>query len=204
MTPSYIHPTAIVDSHEVGAGTRIWAYAHVLSGAVIGENCNIGNHAYVEAGARIGNNVTLKNQVCVWDGVALDDDVFVGPCVAFTNDLYPRSPRMPHVRERYASKSNWLVPTVVEQGATIGANATIVGGLRLGRYCMVAAGAVVTRDVEPFALVVGAPARKLGHVCRCGQRLGETFPDTQCLSCGATAELFRQGVGTVETEATRS
>jgi acetyltransferase-like isoleucine patch superfamily enzyme len=179
----FAHPTAIVESEEIGAGTRIWAYAHVLSQARIGANCNVGDHAFIESGAVLGDNVTLKNHVCVWEGVTIEDDVFVGPHVAFVNDLYPRSPRMPEARERYADKSQWLTTTVLERGCSVGANATILGGLRLGRYCLIAAGAVVTRDVAPFALMAGSPARRVGTVCRCGTKLPEPAPDPVCCTC---------------------
>lgn len=135
----------------------------------------------------VGNNVTLKNHVCVWEGVTLEDDVFVGPHVAFTNDRYPRSPRMPEVRDRYADKDLWLVKTIVEQGCSIGANATIICGVRLGRYCVIAAGAIVTKDVEPFALMVGAPARRVGTVCICGEPLAEPVKLARCSSCQVKA-----------------
>lgn len=189
-TTSFIHPTAIVETDQVGDGTRVWAYAHILAGARVGGHCNICDHAYIEGGAVLGNNVTVKNHVCIWEGVTLEDDVFVGPFVSFTNDLRPRSPRMPEARRRYAHKENWLVPTVVEQGCTIGANATIVAGVRLGRYSFIAAGATVTSDVEPFALVRGVPARKVGYVCRCGNKLETTFLSETCLYCGATPEIM--------------
>ena len=185
-----VHPTAIVESQHIGEATRIWAYAHVLPGAAIGRNCNLGDHVFVEGGVNIGDNVTIKNNVCVWEGVTLEDDVFVGPSVVFTNDRQPRSPRMPEARERYHDKTNWLVATVVERGATLGANATLLGGIRIGRYSFVAAGATVTRNVAPFALVAGCPARPVGHVCRCGTRLGPNFPSTTCPSCGTGADIF--------------
>lgn len=183
----YVHPTALVESEAVGSGTRVWAYAHVLRNAQVGENCNIGDHAFVESGAVVGNNVTLKNHVCVWEGVTLEDDVFVGPHVAFTNDRYPRSPRMAEVRGRYADKNAWLVTTVVEQGCSIGANATIVCGVRLGRYSVIAAGAIVTKDVEPFALMMGAPARRVGTVCVCGEPLAAGVQSTDCSNCQTKA-----------------
>ena len=151
----------------------MWAFAHVMRGARIGGNCNLGDHAFVESGATVGNNVTLKNNVCVWMGVTLEDDVFVGPNATFTNDRHPRSPRMPEAAARYESTDRWLSPTVVERGVSIGGNATILPGIRLGRYSMIAAGSIVTADVPPFALMVGAPARLVGHVCRCGQKLVE-------------------------------
>ena len=156
MADSYFHPAALVESEAVGAGTRVWAFAHVMRDARLGKNCNVGDHAFVESGAIVGDNVTLKNNVCVWAGVTLEDDVFVGPNATFTNDRYPRSPRMREAASRYESTEHWLALTVVERGVSIGANVTIVPGLRLGRYCMIAAGSIVTVDVPPFALVVGA------------------------------------------------
>jgi UDP-2-acetamido-3-amino-2,3-dideoxy-glucuronate N-acetyltransferase len=132
----------------------------------------------------------LKNHVCVWQGVTIEDDVFVGPLVAFTNDLRPRSPRMAVVGERYADPANWLVPTVVEQGASIGANATILPGVRIGRYSMIAAGATVTKDVQPFALMVGCPARRVAFVCRCGQKLNGHPATSSCAHCGTSLESF--------------
>jgi acetyltransferase-like isoleucine patch superfamily enzyme len=189
MANSRFHPTALVESAQIGDGTRVWAFAHVMAGARVGSNCNLGDHTFVEGGAVIGNNVTLKNNVCVWDGITLEDDVFVGPNVAFTNDRFPRSPRMMQVRERYARPEHWLEPTVVERGVTIGANATVLPGIRLGRYSMVAAGAVVTADVPPFALVVGSPGRRVADVCRCGQKLTGNYRSAACVQCGETPEM---------------
>jgi UDP-2-acetamido-3-amino-2,3-dideoxy-glucuronate N-acetyltransferase len=166
------HPSALVESTAVGVGTRIWAFAHVLRGARIGAHCNIGDHCFVEGGARIGDNVTIKNGVALWDGVVVRDNVFVGPFAVFTNDLAPRSPRFPGAARRYASRG-WLSRTVVEEGASIGANATILSGLRIGRFAMIGAGAVVTRTVSAYALMIGAPARQVGWVCECGRRLAE-------------------------------
>ncbi|MCA9245487.1 MAG: N-acetyltransferase [Planctomycetales bacterium] len=188
MQDVYIHPAAIVETDQIGAGSRIWAHAHLLGGATVGANCNLGDGVFLEGGAIVGNNVTLKNHVCVWDGVVIEDDVFVGPCVAFTNDRYPRSPRMPSVAQRYAEKENWLECTMVRRGVTIGANATILPGVELGAYCVVAAGAVVTRNVAPFALVAGTPARETGSVCRCGRPLGGSFRELECLCCGETPQ----------------
>jgi acetyltransferase-like isoleucine patch superfamily enzyme len=186
MGGCYFHPTALVESDQIGEGTRIWAFAHVMPGARVGRNCNLGDHVFVESRASIGNNATIKNNVCIWTGVELGDDVFVGPNVAFTNDRFPRSPRMIQAQERYENSENWLLHTVVEQGASIGANATILPGVRLGRYCMVAAGALVTSDVPQFALVVGSPARIVGELCRCGQRLAGSHRTTTCEHCGET------------------
>jgi len=189
MAERYFHPAALVETDEVGVGTRVWAYAHVMRGARVGDCCNVGDHAFVESGAVVGNNVTLKNNVCVWAGVTLEDDVFVGPNATFTNDRYPRSPRMPEAAARYETLERWLSTTVVEQGVSIGANATIVPGVRIGRYSMIAAAALVTADVAPFSLMVGAPARPVGFVCRCGQKLLGNYRTTACDVCGETPRM---------------
>ena len=177
------HPKAIVESDAVGSGTRVWAFAHVMDGAVIGAECNIGEHVFVESGAVLGDRVTVKNCVQVWEGVTLEEDVFVGPCAVFTNDRYPRSPRSDAVGTRYGTKE-WLEPITVRKGATVGANATVVSGVKIGRYAMVAAGSVVTKDVPDHALVMGVPAQAAGHVCRCGQRLEPAFDGYDCTACG--------------------
>jgi acetyltransferase-like isoleucine patch superfamily enzyme len=189
MAGTRFHPAALVESDAIGDGTRIWAFAHVMPGARVGSNCNLGDHVFVESGVSIGDNATIKNNVCLWAGVTLEDDVFVGPNVTFTNDRFPRSPRMAQARGRYVHVDQWLRATVVERGASIGANATVLPGVRLGRYCMVAAGALVTGDVPPFALVRGAPARRVGDVCRCGQKLAGSYRTAACDDCGETPEL---------------
>ena len=160
----FIHSTAIVeDGAMLGDNTRIWHFAHVRSGARIGRNCNIGKDVYIDVGVEIGDNVKIQNGVSVYRGVKIEDDAFIGPHVVFTNDLYPRS-----------FNRDWkVVPTLVRRGASIGANATIVCGVTIGEYAMVAAGAVVTRDVPPHGLVMGNPARLRGFVCYCGKPLRE-------------------------------
>ena len=182
----FVHPMALNESQSVGDGTRIWAYAHVMEGSLVGKNCNIGEHCFVERGAVVGDGVTLKNGVCVWDGVEIEDYAFIGPLVALTNDRHPRSPRLnvDSVQRRYSEK-DWLVPTRICQGASIGANATIVCGSIIGRYAMVAAGAVVTKDVGAHELVAGSPARPIGAVCLCGQKLLGDNLQGICRSCGA-------------------
>ncbi|MCA9157453.1 MAG: N-acetyltransferase [Planctomycetales bacterium] len=181
-----IHPTALVETENIGDSTHVWAYAHVMQGAQIGNQVNIGDHAFIEGGAIIGDRVTLKNRVCVWEGVTIEDDVFVGPCVTFTNDKNPRSPRMEKARARYATREGWLVTTLVRRGCSIGAAATLVPGIELGAFSMIGAGALVTKDVPPYALVCGSPAKRVADVCGCGQKLSGTFDQTTCPHCEET------------------
>jgi UDP-2-acetamido-3-amino-2,3-dideoxy-glucuronate N-acetyltransferase len=183
---SRIHAQALVESEDIGDGTSIWAFAHVMKGVRIGRNANIGDHAFLESGAVLGNNVTIKNQVCIWEGVVIEDDVFVGPLVTFTNDRYPRSPRMPEVKERYSSRENWLCQTWVRRGCAIGAGAVICPGVELGAYSVVGAGAVVTRSVPPFTMVYGNPARIMRDVCSCGEPLAAAWNVANCSRCGET------------------
>lgn len=175
-----VHESAYVDDGAViGPRTRVWHFCHVLAGAVIGAGCSLGQNVVVMGGTRIGNNVKIQNNVSVYEGVELEDDVFCGPSMVFTNVVNPRS----HVSRRHEYRR-----TLVRRGATIGANATIVCGSTLGEYAFVGAGAVVTRDVPPFALMLGVPARRAGWMCRCGERL----PDDgrgRCAACGARYEL---------------
>lgn len=180
-----IHATALVETDHLGDSTNVWAYAHVMSGAVVGNNCNLGDHVFVEGGATIHDNVTIKNNVCIWDGVTIEDGVFVGPSVTFTNDRFPRSPRLPQAKSKYADES-WLCRTVVRHGVSIGAAATICPGVELGQFSMIGAGAVVTKDVAPFSLVVGSPAKKIADVCVCGQTLDGPHESTTCPACGQT------------------
>lgn len=176
----FIHPHALVDlGVAIGSGTRVWAFAHLVKGAVVGSDCNICDHTFVEGGVRIGNRVTLKCGVYLWDGLVLEDDVFVGPCVAFTNDIRPRSKRHP---------GEYLI-TTLRQGCSLGANATILPGLTIGRWAMVGAGTVVTRDVPDYALVVGNPGRFRGWVCRCGQKLGEFSAGVARCGCGLSYRM---------------
>ena len=194
MTKPYVHPTALAESREIGAGTRVWAFSHILEGARVGENCNIGDHCFIESGAVVGDNVTLKNGNMVWEGVHLADGVFVGPNVFFTNDLHPRSPRLPQAHARYAEKEKWLVPTRIERGAALGAGAVILAGVTVGEYATVGAGAVVTKSVAPHALVVGNPARQIGWVCRCGKGLKFQRRRGKCAECGGSFSLTKEGV----------
>lgn len=186
MTGVFVHPLAVVDDGaEIGEGTRIWHFAHVRSSAKVGKACNIGKDVYIDADVIIGDNVKIQNGVSVYHGVVIEDDVFCGPHMTFTNDMYPR-----------AFGDAWQVfKTLVRKGASIGAHATIVCDVTLGEYCMVGSGAVVTKDVPAHGLVVGNPARLVGFVCRCGQPLKkETSRDRnsiklQCSKCNEVTTL---------------
>jgi UDP-2-acetamido-3-amino-2,3-dideoxy-glucuronate N-acetyltransferase len=174
---AYIHESAYVDDGAtIGAGSKIWHFCHIMPGAVIGRRSNLGQNVVVMGGTRIGDNVKIQNNVSIYEGVELEDDVFCGPSMVFTNVINPRS----HVSRKHEYKK-----TLVRRGATIGANATIVCGVTLGEYAFVGAGSVVTRDVPAFALLVGVPGRRIGWMCRCGERL-------QGLSCGVCGTHYVQ------------
>ena len=178
-----IHPQALVDAGAtIGPRTRVWAFAHVVKGAVIGEDCNICDHTFIEGGVRIGNRVTLKCGVYLWDGLVLEDDVFVGPCAAFTNDLRPRSGQHPG---EYPT-------TRLQQGCSIGAGAVVLPGLSIGHWAMAGAGAVVTRDVPDHALVVGNPARFRRWICRCTKELTFGEGAEEHCDCGRRYRLVSQ------------
>jgi acetyltransferase-like isoleucine patch superfamily enzyme len=159
----FVHEKALCESLNIGHGSRVWAFSHVLPGAGIGRNCNIGEHVFIENKVVIGNGCTIKNGVAIWDKITLEDHVFVGPNVVFTNDLRPRA-FIKRGLDQY-------LPTVLKQGCTIGANATLVCGIIVGEYAMVGAGSVVTKDVPSHTLVLGNPARIVERVCYCGTRL---------------------------------
>jgi UDP-2-acetamido-3-amino-2,3-dideoxy-glucuronate N-acetyltransferase len=158
-----VHPTAIIDEgSEIGEGTRIWHFSHVMTGCVIGERCNIGQNVVVSPGVRLGNNVKVQNNVSIYTGVTCEDDVFLGPSMVFTNVINPRSAIV---------RKNEFRETVVKKGASIGANATIICGNEIGEYAMIGAGAVITKQVLPYALMVGNPAKQLGWVSEYGHKL---------------------------------
>ena len=159
----FVHESSYVDDGAVvGDDTKIWHFSHVMKGAVIGQRCNLGQNVVVMPGTRIGDNCKIQNNVSIYEGVELEDDVFCGPSMVFTNVINPRSE---------VSRKHEYMKTLVKRGVSIGANATIVCGVTLGEYAFVGAGAVVTRDVKPYALVAGVPARQIGWMCRCGIRL---------------------------------
>lgn len=180
MAKPFIHESAYVDEGaRIGADTKVWHFSHVLGGAVIGERCSLGQNVVVMNGVTIGNNVKIQNNVSVYEGVELADDVFCGPSMVFTNVLNPRS---------HVSRRNEYLKTRVGRGATIGANATIVCGVTLGEYAFVGAGSVITGDVPAYALMVGVPARKVGWMCQCGERLPTDNP-AGCKVCGSRYRL---------------
>ena len=164
-----IHPTAEVQTTTIGEGTRVWQFCVILEGAIIGRNCNINFNVFIENDVVIGDNVTIKPGVQVWDGVRLSDNVFVGPNATFNNDRTPRS-------KRYPSE---FLKTIIEEGVSIGANATISAGIRIGRYSMIGAGSVLTKNVEPFTLWYGNPAQKMGFVTRNGITLNTKLMDKE-------------------------
>jgi UDP-2-acetamido-3-amino-2,3-dideoxy-glucuronate N-acetyltransferase len=180
-TPYFVHESSFVDQPcEIGEGTKIWHFSHVMAGSKIGRRCNIGQNVVISPRVTIGDNVKIQNNVSVYTGVELEDDVFCGPSMVFTNVINPRS----HVprRDQYQK-------TLVKRGASIGANATVVCGHTIGRYAFIGAGAVVTRDVPDYALVLGNPARIAGWMCRCGERLPlpgnpDAEAEATCKSCG--------------------
>jgi len=169
----YKHPLALVETEALGPGTRVWAWAHVMSGARVGADCNIGEHCFVESGVVLGDRVTVKNGVAVWNGVVAEDDVFLGPNAVLTNDLRPRS-------KIYRGP---VQSTLLKRGASVGANATLLCGITVGTHAMIGAGAVVTRNVPPHALVVGNPGRVVGRVCDCGARLKGRGTSVRCAEC---------------------
>jgi UDP-2-acetamido-3-amino-2,3-dideoxy-glucuronate N-acetyltransferase len=181
---TFVHSTAVIDDDvELGDGTRVWHFVHVSAGARIGAQCSLGQNVFVGRGVRVGAGAHIQNNVSLYEGVELEADVFVGPSCVFTNVKNPRA---------FVSRKHAYLPTRVGRGASLGANATIVCGVTLGQYCFVGAGAVVTRDVAPYALVVGAPAKQLGYVCRCGERL-RGQGSTVCGECGEQYQIGTEG-----------
>jgi len=182
----FVHERGLCESESVGKGTRVWAFAHVMKGATIGEGCNVGGGAFVESGVVIGDRVTIKNGVQIYDKVTIEDDVFLGPNMIFTNDMNPRAAFKKPVDE--------FLPTLVKTGVSIGANATIVCGVTLGEHAFIGAGTVVIRDVPAHAMMVGNPAKQIGWMCVCGGKLGETEGTFWCADCDRNYELGELGL----------
>jgi UDP-2-acetamido-3-amino-2,3-dideoxy-glucuronate N-acetyltransferase len=196
MTDYFVHESSFVDEGaEIGAGTKIWHFCHVMPGARIGRDCNIGQNVFIGSDVRIGDNVKIQNNVSIYTGVIIEDDVFLGPSMVFTNVINPRS----HVPRRDEYQA-----TLAKQGASIGANATIVCGVTLGRYAFVGAGAVITRDVPDYALVYGNPARVQGWICQCGIKLhfepNGNEERATCKSCGGRYVKWGETVRPIEAE----
>jgi UDP-2-acetamido-3-amino-2,3-dideoxy-glucuronate N-acetyltransferase len=185
----FIHESSYVDDGcEIGEGTKIWHFSHIMAGSRLGRRCNIGQNVVVSPGVQIGDNVKIQNNVSVYTGVILEDDVFCGPSMVFTNVAIPRS---------HVSRKNEYLQTLVKRGATLGANSTIVCGHTIGSFAFVGAGAVVTRDIPDYALVIGNPARIAGWMCECGVKLasGAQAPaDVACVSCGSKYKATPSGV----------
>ncbi len=184
MAEYFVHESSYVDDNvKIGKGTKIWHFSHILKGAAIGENCSLGQNVNVGNNVKIGNGCKLQNNVSVYEGVEMEDYVFCGPSMVFTNDLTPRA--------KYPKGSAGYKKTLLKEGATVGANATIVCGHNIGRWAMIAAGAVVTKNVKDHALMAGVPARRIGWVCECGTVLGE---DLKCSSCGREYTETEEGL----------
>lgn len=184
MSDVFVHESSYVDAGAViGAGTKVWHFCHVMPGAVIGARCSLGQNVVVMGGTRIGNNVKIQNNVSIYEGVELEDDVFCGPSCVFTNVINPRS---------HVSRKDEYRRTLVRHGSSIGANATIVCGVTLGEYAFIGAGAVVAHDVPAHALMVGVPARRVGWVCHCGERL---VVEAGHATCGRCRAGYREAAG---------
>lgn len=178
---TYIHPTSDVQSKNIGQDTFIWQFSIVLPGALIGNNCNINAYCFIENDVIIGNNVTVKCGVSLWDGIQIEDEVFIGPNVAFINDKIPRSKILP----------TRLIGAYIEKGASIGANSTIMGGIRIGKYAMIGAGSMVTKNIPNNTLWYGNPARYIGYVCVCGYKLDELL---HCSNCSADYKIINDRI----------
>jgi UDP-2-acetamido-3-amino-2,3-dideoxy-glucuronate N-acetyltransferase len=182
----FVHSTAVVDEGaEIGAGTKIWHFTHIMSGARIGENCIIGQNVFIGSGALLGNNIKVQNNVSIYGGVILEDDVFCGPSMVFTNVFNPRS---------FISRKKEFWKTLIKRGATIGANVTIVCGNTIGQYAFIGAGSVVTRGVPDYALVYGNPGKVKGWVCQCAEEITFRSGKAVCKACGKRYKKDRFGV----------
>ncbi|MGM9745857.1 MAG: acyltransferase [Paludibacteraceae bacterium] len=187
MTNYFKHESAYVDEGcTIGQGTKIWHFSHIMSGCTIGDECNIGQNVVISPDVRLGRNVKIQNNVSVYTGVVCEDDVFLGPSMVFTNVINPRS---------HVSRKNEYRRTLIRRGASVGANATIVCGHEIGEYALIGAGSVVTKDVKPYALMVGNPARQVGWVSAYGEKL--TFDEKGEAVCPATGEHYRLNDGQV-------
>ena len=196
MNKAYVHPTAVVEkTAKIGEGSKVWHFVHVRKKAEIGEECVLGHSVYIGKAAKIGNRVKLQNRATVYQGVKIEDDVFVGPHVTFTNDPYPRS-----------YSDNWqITPTLVKNGASIGAGTVVICGTTIGEYAMIGAGSIVTKNTPPHALAYGNPAKIRGFVCRCGRQLTkeeeqQNYILMRCPICNEKIEIPRKNYARIEHE----
>ncbi len=190
MKTYFSHSTAVIDKGaKIGKGTKVWHFTHIREGAKIGKNCVIGQNCYIASRAVIGNGVKIENNVSLFDLVTLEDNVFVGPSAVFINDLNPRAP--------YPKGGKWI-PTLVKNGATVGANATILCGITIGRWAFVACGAVITKNVKDYSIVIGNPAKQSGWLCECGEKLHFKNKKTECSKCGRVYKKEKNNIVLVE------
>lgn len=186
----FVHETSVIDHPcEIGKGSKVWHFCHIMAGAHIGENCNLGQNVMIGSGVRIGDRVKIQNNVSIYKGVEVEDDVFIGPSAVFTNVINPRS---------FIERKDEFRQTLLKKGSTIGANSTIVCGVEIGEYALIGAGSTVTKDVKPYALVMGVPARQTGWVSKNGQKL--EFDEKGIAICPATGEKYHLADEKVEQE----
>lgn len=180
----YVHESSYIDDPcEIGEGTRIWHFSHIMKDSIIGDKCNIGQNVFISSGVILGNNVKVQNNVSIYTGVICEDDTFLGPSCVFTNVINPRS---------FIEKKKEYKQTIIRKGASIGANATIVCGYNIGRYAFVGAGSVVTKNIPDYALVIGNPARIIGYVCKCGNSLTKDENIYKCKECNKEYEMINK------------
>ncbi len=186
MTKYFTHKNSLVESKNIGEGSRIWTFVHILPGAKIGKDANVCDHCFIENDVKIGNHVTIKSGVYLWDGITIEDNVMIGPAAVFTNDKYPRSKNKNYKQER----------TLLKKGSSIGANATIIAGIVIGQYALIGAGTVVTKDVPDFGLVYGNPAMIKGYVCVCGKKISLLKTSYSCV-CGKKYKIKNSHVSLI-------
>lgn len=181
----FVHESSYIDKNvQIGRGTKVWHFCHLMSGSRIGSHCNIGQNVFIAPGVVLGNNVKVQNNVSIYSGVICEDDVFLGPSMVFTNVINPRA---------FIERKDEFKQTLLKKGATVGANATIICGNTIGQYAMIGAGAVVSKDVPDYALVYGSPAQIRGWVCQCGSKLEFKKDEARCSECGLSYHIINEG-----------